>query len=377
MEILIYVAALCIIYYVLQIGLLIYGFCKIKPFVKLESDNSTKFSIVIPFRNEQKKLPNLLQTIAQLDYDNTCFEIIFVNDASTDDSLKIINSWRFKNPYVQLTILDNVLISKSPKKDAITRAITVAKFPWILTIDADCLLPSQLLQTYASFIFQNSDKEFIVGGVALQNTFSLAGMYQVLDMAALQAVTIGSFGIDEAFMCNGANLLYTKNIFNKVNGYAGVNHIASGDDVFLLQKVQEYKPEKIKYALHKDLVVKTAPVANFFEVIMQRVRWSKKAVAYQTVYPKILGISTVLANLSLLLLAVLLWIDTTNTLYISLLFVVKLLIDFILLLCYNNRVNVRLRYFIFSSFMYPVLLFVTIFFGMLFSNKWKDRKIKA
>jgi hypothetical protein len=68
--------------------------------------------------------------------------------------------------------------------------------------------------------------------------------FQQLDLTSLQGATIGSFGLNKAFMCNGANFAYTKSLFEKLNGFDGNNKIASGDDVFLLQKAVEKFPEK-------------------------------------------------------------------------------------------------------------------------------------
>jgi hypothetical protein len=59
--------------------------------------------------------------------------------------------------------------------------------------------------------------------------------FQQLDLVSLQGATIGSFGIGKGFMCNGANLAYKKSLFQELNGFRN-DTIASGDDVFLLQK---------------------------------------------------------------------------------------------------------------------------------------------
>jgi hypothetical protein len=59
--------------------------------------------------------------------------------------------------------------------------------------------------------------------------------FQQLDIASLQGATIGSFGINKGFMCNGANFVY-QILFQELNGFHGNDTIASGDDVFLLQK---------------------------------------------------------------------------------------------------------------------------------------------
>ena len=373
MEIVIYCIALIFLYYGIQIILLIYGLNKVKPFhyLKNELNNTVKFSIVIPFKNEANNLPHLLDSLAQLRYNKLGFEIIFINDSSTDDSLKIINEWRFLNPYIHLTVLDNVVMSQSSKKDAITRAITVAKHPWIFTVDADCVLPNDILNCYATFINENPDKEFLVGGVAIVENKNLLSTYQTLDFSSLQAVTIGSFGIDEAFMCNGANLVYTKNIFNTVKGYQGVNHIASGDDVFLLQKVLANNKDSIAYVLNTSAIIKTQPVLSWKKLIIQRARWGNKSEAYQSIYPKVLGIITVLANLGLLVLCTLFLYSNYNS-NVVFLICFKFILDFILLLFYKIKVNrvVSLYAYPLSFFIYPIVILFTMIRMSFFNNNW-------
>ncbi len=101
----------------------------------------TKFTVVIAFRNEAENLPRLLKSLQKLKYPSTFFEIIFVNDTSTDASEEIILQ-QLKQSNLTFKILQNTPNQFSPKKTAITLAIAEAKHPWILTTDADCKLPS-------------------------------------------------------------------------------------------------------------------------------------------------------------------------------------------------------------------------------------------
>ena len=77
----------------------------------------------------------------------------------------------------------------------------------------------------------------VVGGVIYKTKNNWFHQFQQLDLLSLQATTIGSFGIKKPFMCNGANFAYTKELFQKIGGFNTNNAIASGDDVFLLQKM--------------------------------------------------------------------------------------------------------------------------------------------
>jgi len=133
-----------ILLYLIVIGLFVYGFDKVEDFKLQDLPAKTKFSIVIPFRNEGNNLPKLLDSIFNLNYPKTMFEVILVDDGSDDDSVSIIEnilhtSRKNQNPRIDtIRIIQNERTSKSPKKDAITMAIKASKHNWIVTTDASC-----------------------------------------------------------------------------------------------------------------------------------------------------------------------------------------------------------------------------------------------
>ena len=78
--------------------------------------------------------------------------------------------------------------------------------------------------------------EMVASGVCYVPKKDFLSAFQNLDFLSLQGATIGSFGINQPFMCNGANFAYSKQFFKELNGFQGNETIASGDDVFLLQR---------------------------------------------------------------------------------------------------------------------------------------------
>ncbi|CAM3507852.1 hypothetical protein FSS13T_09650 [Flavobacterium saliperosum S13] len=369
--------------YVFFIGLLIWGFSKVKTFSHPElvegqksgSENKTGFSIVIPFRNEEHNLPDLLQSLAQLKYSKEQFEIIFVDDASKDNSVRVINNWRMENPWIHLTILDNVRVSKSPKKDAITRAVMIAKHPWIITTDADCMVQPEWLSVYDTFI-QNNDAEMIAGAVRFPTKGFLLSHFQQMDMLSLQGASIGSFGLEEAFMCNGANFAYTKTLFSDLKGFHGNNHIASGDDVFLLQKAIANFPEKVRYLKNQSTIVTTKPEKSWFKLFKQRVRWASKASAYQSDFAKGMAIVVFLANFMLLCGVFLLAFDLMQWQLLLVLFAVKFSVDFILMFQANRFLKMAMYSVVVSSLLYPVFSTLVALYSLIGGFEWKRENIK-
>jgi len=147
--------ALVLLVYALTIAQLVYGFGKVRPYVtKCDAVPKTFFSIVVPFRNERENLPVLLDSIRKLQYPIDLFEIILVDDFSEDDSVRFVYNWRMENGSFQFTLLENISVTGSPKKDAIARAVPLTK-DWIVTTDADCVLPENWLATLDAYIQQH------------------------------------------------------------------------------------------------------------------------------------------------------------------------------------------------------------------------------
>ena len=150
--------------YIICILAFIIGYDKIKEFKKTSSSEKTTFSVIIPFRNEAKNLPQILKSISQLNYSNELVEFIFVDDDSTDNSVEIINSHFERNGEIlsldsarpDICVLKNTRTSNSPKKDAISTALKRSKNNWIITTDADCLLPENWLKNIDTFIQHNN-----------------------------------------------------------------------------------------------------------------------------------------------------------------------------------------------------------------------------
>ena len=370
------VLGLILFVYILTIGHLIYGFDKIPVYKNTDSNPKTYFAIVVPFRNESTNLPALLESFKYLNYPKTLFEIIFVDDFSEDDSVKQIFKWRMENGSFHTTLLENLRISNSPKKDAITRAIPIIKNEWIVTTDADCVVPANWLLILDNYI-QNHDVSMIVGSVVYECKKTFLHHFQYLDLISLQGTCIGSFGLGLGFMCNGANFCYTKSLFKELNGFIGNNTISSGDDVFLVQNAIGKNPEKVHYLKSKLNIVSTKPMNDWKSLFHQRVRWASKTGSYQSVFGKDLAVIVFAGNLSVVFGYLLCAFGLLLWQYCAVLFVIKLVFDFILLKKANSFfTKKRMRYLILSSLLYPFFCVGVALFSLLGKYEWKGRQTK-
>ncbi|MBG6109325.1 glycosyltransferase involved in cell wall biosynthesis [Flavobacterium sp. CG_9.10] len=356
-----------VIVYLFTICFLIYGFTKVNTVDYIGLKPINKFSIIVPFRNEAENLPILLDSLSKLNYPMELFEVILVDDFSQEEFK--VQSLKFK-----VSVIKNIRVSNSPKKDAIVTAMQIVKTDWIITTDADCQVNKNWLLTLDNYI-QLHNTSMIAGAVTYDCKSSFLHHFQQLDLASLQGATIGSFGLRKGFMCNGANFAYTKSLFLSLNGFEGNNKITSGDDVFLLQKAISRFPEKVHYLKSENTIVTTKPLNDWKSLFYQRVRWASKTSSYESSFGKALGLVVFGGNLSLIL-AVFLWIAGYVTLHnVFFLWLSKFVIDTILIQkSHLFLTKKRMRYLIMSSFFYPFFSVSVALYSLFGKYEWKGRR---
>ena len=376
-------------FYAILIISLSIGFKKVDEFNEISKNNSTSFSVVIPFRNEAKNLPSLLASISKINYSNKLVEFILVDDASSDNSVEIINNFlsaisneiskhkkklnthRFHGKNIR--VIKNKRISNSTKKDAITTAISIAKNNWILTTDADCILPINWLKSLDNFI-QDKKPNMVVAPVNYKVENNFLAQFQLLDFMSMQGCTIGGFGIDFPFLCNGANFAYTKEEFLNLNGFEGNNTIASGDDIFLFEKFINKDKKSVHYLKSKEAIVTTLPVKSWSDLINQRTRWAAKTSNFSSIRVKLIGLLVLTTNF---LVIYFLWMDSIALLLIP--FAIKMMVDLFLFLptikFFDHKFSFY-KWYIFASILYPFFSILIICNSFFFKYNWKGRRFK-
>lgn len=373
-----------ILVYVFLISLFIVGNNRVQAFTSDGSNKIQSFSIIIPFRNEEVQLPALLESIHHLDYPVSQVEILMVNDGSTDRSVQIIQNYIHKNQLSHIHILENRRQSGSPKKDAIKTAISVSQFSWVITTDADCILPSKWLGVLDSFI-EKKRPNMVAGPLALvetTNTSSFLHAFEILDVHSLLGVTIGAFGLGSPIMANGAHLAYRKEVFYQVKGFEGNDHMASGDDLFLLEKFLYHNVKAVHYLKSKDVIVRTSAQDNWSDFMNQRKRWAAKASGFKSNFAKAAGIVVVLGNLSMVIAyGMLLYTIFDNTYsshlaFISTAILLKYSIDGLLIFKAKRFTGSHRNFFwyLLVALCYPIMTLTITLLAFTTSYTWKGRR---
>ena len=348
---------------------------------------STYISVIIPARNEEKNIERCLQSVLGQFYPKELFEIIVVDDHSTDQTAAIVRSYERTNIRL-ISLKDHVDAPiNSFKKKAIEVAVSKASGNLIVTTDADCIVPVNWLHTIASF-YETKQAKFIAAPVLINNGSSFIEIFQSLDFMTLQGITGAAVFKKLHSMCNGANLAYEKKAFEEVNGFSGIDTIASGDDMLLMHKIYQKYPEQVFFLRSREAIVVTAPVKTIAAFFNQRIRWASKAGKYddKTMLPVL--VLVYFFNLLMLLLPIASIISGTqytmlNIRYSSMelwiaLIGLKIIVELLFLIPVAGFFG-KQKLLLLFPLMQPFHILYTVmagFLGRFGTYKWKERKVK-
>lgn len=289
--------------------------------------HSAKVTVIIPARNEEHAIGQCLQAIVNQHYPAELLQVIVIDDHSTDRTAEIVTG--FKNDSIHLISLQDYVHDpiNSYKKKAIEIGIEHAEGDWIVTTDADCIAGRDWIGTLMAYQ-QETDAVLIAAPVKLQARSTIMGIFQSLDFLTLQGITAASISSNFHSMANGANLCYARKAFYEVNGFGGIDHIASGDDMLLMHKIAKQYPEKIGYCKSRQALVTAQAAATWNAFWHQRVRWASKADKYDD--KKVFRVLMLVYALNFLMLAlfVLSFFNTDLFLIVILLLFSKVLLEF-------------------------------------------------
>lgn len=234
-----------IFFLIFSIFLLILSFGILRSF-KVKNPKMLSYSILIACRNEEQNLHFLFSALDKIEYPKNLFEVIIVDDASSDNSLKMIK--QFCKNHRNFHVLN--LLKKDPKykgkKAALKKAAEIAKHELLLLTDADCSPPSNWLTSFNEYI---SEETGMVVGFSPEIGISKFRYFTQIISSAIYSSTIG-LGIP--FSCAGGNIAIRKSVFEEISGYDEIKHYTSGDDKLLLRIVSK---RKYKIAYNPDVKV--------------------------------------------------------------------------------------------------------------------------
>ncbi len=337
-------------------------------------------TIIIPTRNESENIKTCLESIFRQDYPKDRFEVIVVDDYSTDPTIRFAKEINERN----LLVLDLQNYLGAPgeyvpnKKKAITLGVKNAKGELIITTDGDCHTGENWLRSMVNYYTQNSFK-LITGPVMMKPCRWPVEIFQQLDVMNLVGITGATIKNGLPTMCNGANLMYSKAVFYEVEGFKGNNDIPTGDDVFLMHKINAVHPGSIGFVKNFEACVFTKPESSFSDFVAQRVRWVSKSSRFSDWRITLILVFAYFFNLFIIVAAIaVLQPEEWSWLPIAVIGSAKLGSDFL----FNIPVTIFFRKII-LLLLFPLIdvlhvVYVVVIGVLSLTGKyrWKDRLIK-
>lgn len=331
-------------------------------------------SVIVPVRNEADGIIKCIDSILDQNYPGK-FNIIIVDDHSTDGTPQIVERKFHSIPSVRLFLLSDQSEMKMGKKAALTLGISEAEGEIIVTTDGDCVHSPSWLMTMSSCI--DGDVQIVTGPVIYPEGSKMLEGFQALDLSSLILATAAGIRSGSYFLGNGANLAFRKTAFSTVNGFTGNEEFVSGDDLFLIQKiVDHYGANSISYAKSCDAVVITEPPDTLGAFFNQRLRWASKNGALQGRRVYYLWTFLWSVNASVIPLLILGVLGYVPLLILALLLYVKMLIEGIALYLISDYFDKKgsMRWFpwaFFLNILYVVV--IGLMSSLAPSFKWKGR----
>lgn len=237
-------------------------------------------TVVVPMRNEEEFAKRTLEALAEQDYAGE-WEVICVDDRSTDSTKKILEDFAQTNPRFQVLSLPQDLPQiTSPKKRALESAFKIAKNEILLTMDADCIPRKSWITSMAGRFID--DISIVQGPKQNSGGHSMVHLFQKLETLAYTAIEAAGFSMGTPLVASATCLAYKKELFFKVGGFGDLVNLSSGDDDMLIHKMMKVPGTKVCYNLDKDAVIETAPVNTWKQLFNQRARWGSNGVNYES-----------------------------------------------------------------------------------------------
>lgn len=210
---------------------------------KVSNPEQNTFSILIACRNEEKNLPRLFDHLKRINYPSDKFEVIIVDDASSDNSAQLITDFTDEKENFHSILLKEKSNEYKGKKAALKAAAENAKFDFLLFTDADCFPEPEWISSYNKYISEKTG--FVIGSYKEINVSRFRKFCNQISSAIYASTT----GLRFPFSAAGGNMAVRKKTFQQVGGYQKIKHNLAGDDKQLLTLIKKtgceirYNPE--------------------------------------------------------------------------------------------------------------------------------------
>lgn len=321
-----------------------------------------KFSVIVAAKNEEENIPNLISALKQQSYDSKLFEVIIVDDNSTDNTFDVAksattNSTGFK-------VIKAYDKTYDAKKGALDIGIKYSSNPYIVITDADCLPSANWLKAMAKSF--NSGNDFVFGIAPFFQTNSIINKISSFENLRSQIIMFALAKLGFPYSASARSFGFTKSAFEKISGYKNTTETLSGDDDLLLREAVKHNL-KIGLCSTPNAFVYSNTKSSYAEYVKQKLRHTSTSLHYSLMNKIILGIWH-LINIVLVVSALLTFISSVFILPVFL----KIMLDLFLINSFQRNFGYRFNPFemLFLQIIYEFQLIYFFIFARKYSTRW-------
>jgi biofilm PGA synthesis N-glycosyltransferase PgaC len=320
-------------------------------------------SVIIAAKNEEKNINLLIDSLEKLDYPKDNFEVIIVDDNSTDNTYSIINSRIANNSNLKLINANQKEFAG--KKGALTVGIKNAQNNFIVITDADCKPEIDWLKAIASKLDTGFD--FVFGVAPIESGPKLVQKLSAFENFRNTFLTIASVGLNIPYSAAARSFAFRKKSFERIGGYSNTTETISGDDDLLLREAVKIKMLIGTLVDPEAFVFSSAP-ESFAEYLNQKKRHLQTSFHYLLKHKIFLG-SWHILNLICLFSILLAFFSPI----LALPFFVKIIYDFFISLKYQTELGHSFKFYeiFYLQTLFEISVIVNFFNSFSGKPEWK------
>ena len=233
-------------------------------------------SIIIAVRNEESTIGACLGSILAQEYPTASYEIIAIDDGSSDTTRTIIDQLQQSHPQIRL-VAHSEHSPVGNKRTALMAGIREAKGDVLLFTDGDCTVKPGWIRAMIDSL--RDPTCFVAGPVVEADAPGFLQKLSRLEFLGINGVAAGLLRGGNPIFCNGANIAYRKTAFGEIGGFGPNAHFS--DDEIVLQRFFQRNRESVAFTLDPETIVATKSPPSLKSFWHQRVRWSSKSGVYE------------------------------------------------------------------------------------------------
>jgi len=234
-----------------------------------------RVSIVVALKNEESRVNDLVKCLVDQDYPSEMYEIILVDDSSTDSTYTRLIKYVGMFPNLRVFSTRNASTNLRFKKAAIDLGIKNATGEIILITDADCIVGRKWVSGMVKYFQQGVG--FVIGCSVLKHWETVFTKLQSLDFMMLMNASRATANLGIPWACNGHNIGFKRELYLKMGGFSEISHLVAGDDSVFMNIFLKRTGTKAVFAENRETWVYSEALGHIKDFILQRIRWAADA----------------------------------------------------------------------------------------------------